>query len=184
MSKNAIIKQIDAVLKPLGFLRRGAVWNRSSDFSVEVIDVQISRNGDTYTFNAGVLDKAAHEIFWAEGAPDFVEQPDCTVGVRIGDLIDGKDKWWDVGETGSLEQSIQLILAFLKDVHSREKMAQWLEDAEVTKKRYPPPIINLAILQALLGRAEASKSTLNDIESKVSGLWQGRTAKVREQLSV
>ncbi len=188
MSKKLIIGQVDAFLKPLGFLRRGDVWNRFTDNLVEVVDVQVSSNADTYTLNAGVLDKAVHKIFWDELPPEFIEQPQCTVGVRVGNLINGKDKWWALNEdTDNEEQlkvSVAAILEFLRSSVSRQKMIGWLEDNEVTKKRYPPPIINLAILQALNSQMSAAMATIDELQEKVSGPWRDRVLQVRERLNL
>ncbi len=60
MSEKAIISKLDDLLKPLGFTRQKTAWNRRSGYVVEVIDVQISKAGDTATINAGVLDTDAH----------------------------------------------------------------------------------------------------------------------------
>jgi Domain of unknown function (DUF4304) len=188
MSKKLIIEQVDAVLKPLGFLRRGDVWNRLMDNLVEVVDVQFSKNADSYTLNAGVLDKAAHQIFWDEQPPEFVEQPQCTIGVRVGNLLDGKDKWWALDDTmddaGQLKSSVAAILDFLGLSASRQKMIDWLDDNEVTKKRYPPPVINLAILQALTGQLPTALAILNELQEKVSGPWLDRVLQVGERLSL
>jgi hypothetical protein len=188
MSKKLIIEQVDAVLKPLGFLRRGDIWNRFTDNLVEVVDVQVSKNADAYTLNAGVLDKGVHKIFWDELPPEFVEQPQCTIGVRVGNLIDGKDKWWPLDDAnddeGQLKLSVAAILKFLGLSLSRKKMINWLDDNEVTKKRYPPPIINLAILQALNGQPPAALATINELSEKVSGPWRDRVLQVRERLNL
>ena len=187
MSKKLIIEQVDTALKTMGFVRRGAVWNRPSDNLVEVVDIQISKNADTYTLNAGVLDRMAHEIFWGEHAPELVEQPQCTIGDRVGNLIDGKDKWWSLDDPtrqgDQLMQSIAAILRFLSESLSRQQMIQWLEENEVTKKRYPPPIINLAILKALTGLSSEALAILDELQSKLSGPWQDRVAQVRKRLS-
>ena len=188
MSKNLIIERVDAVLKPLGFLRRGDIWNRSTDDLVEVVDVQVSKNADAYTLNAGVLDKVAYKIFWDELPPEFIEQPQCTIGVRVGNLIDGKDKWWPLDDTtddeGQVKLSVAVILKFFGLSLSRQKMIDWLNDNEVTNKRYPPPIINLAILQALNGQSQAALATIDELHGKVSGPWRDRVLHVRKRLSV
>ena len=67
--KTEIITQLDAVLIPIGFMKKGVIWNRESASSIDVIDLQISANREACTLSMGVLDKETHEIFWGEPPP-------------------------------------------------------------------------------------------------------------------
>src|SRR5690606_42151002 len=58
------------------------------------------------------------------------------------------------------------VLPFVKRMRSRHDMVQWLMDTQVVKTRYPPPIINLAILQ----RSEEHTSELQSRENLVCRL--------------
>lgn len=186
MSEAAVSAKLDALLSPLGFTRKGAVWNRQAGYVVEVIDVQVSKTGDTATVNVGVLDTDAHMKLWGSGPPSLVEVPACTVGARIGELIDGKDHWWAVDTDGSAGDIVNAVtehvLPFVKKMRSRQAMVQWLTDAGVVKKKYPPPIINLAILQGLLGEMSKACELLSEVQRKALGAWRTRASEVAERM--
>ena len=186
MTKKKLISKLDTFLKPIGFVRQGNSWNLCLETIIEVIDIQISGTGEAYTLNAGVLDKAVYEVVWGEPALDFVEQPQCTVYVRAGELIDGHDKWWILEnfEQDSLEiqHVIKEITGFLKCVSAREKMVHWLLGQNVLKKNYPLPIVNLAILQALTGQMTSALFILSEQQAKLSGPWKDRISEVLKRL--
>lgn len=186
MSEKAIISKLDDLLKPLGFTRQKTVWNRRSGYVVEVIDVQVSKAGDTATVNAGVLDTDAHVKLWGSEPPTFVEEPACTVRARVGELIDGKDLWWQLSDDQVTDKAAKAIadhvLPFVKRMRSRQDMVQWLTDTQVVKKKYPQPIINLAILQNFLGNASEGRALLADVQKKAIGAWRARAAEVAERL--
>lgn len=180
-----IIEQVDAILKPLGFRKRGAVWNRSRDDNVDAIDIQISRNGDIYTLEAGVLNRAVHEVFWGVAPEEFVEPPMCTVSVRAGNLLYGTDKWWNVGDQGdAIPAAIATLLDFINRAHSRTGMMQRLIETEVTNNRYPPPAINLAILKFQNGELQEARKILDDLRKKTSGPWLERVAQIEDRLGL
>lgn len=51
-----VIPQLDAILVPWGCRRHKQTWNRRAGGLVDVIDLQVSKAGDTMTANLGVLD--------------------------------------------------------------------------------------------------------------------------------
>jgi len=182
----AFIAQLDGVLKPLGFVRKGVTWNRKGKSVVEVVDVQVSKSGDAITINAGVLDPDVHARLWGSDPTDHVMQPTCTVCVRIGELIDGRDRWWELNDrTAAVEAAEKVaahVLPFLEQMCTREGMKRWLTDTQVTKKRYPPPIISLAIIKGFLGEAAEARALLDDLHKKSVGAWRPRIAEVAGQL--
>lgn len=186
MNEKTVIVKLDALLNPLGFTRQKTTWNRSSAYVVDVIDVEISKAGDTTTVNAGVLDTAAYMKLWGDTPPTFVEGPMCTIRVRVGELIDGKDLWWQLNDSQvgvKVAQSVaDCVLPFIKRMRSRQDMVQWLTDTQVVKKRYPLPIINLAILQNFLGKSLEACALLTEVEKKAVGAWRIRAADVAERL--
>jgi hypothetical protein len=186
MSEKTIIAQLDHLLKPVGFLRQKAKWNRRVDSLVDVVDLQVSKAGDAITVNAGVLDTDVHAKLWGSAPPEFVDQPLCTVCARIGELIDGKDKWWRLSEDSAVtEVSHEVaahVLPFFDRLHSREAMEKWLSDTEVASKQYPPPIIGLAVLKSLLGKGEEACALLAEIHKKPIGEWRTRIVEVSARL--
>ena len=186
MSVKTVTAQLDRLLKPLGFARQKTTWNRRSNSTVDVVDIQVSKAGDAITVNAGVSDTDAHALLWGNELSDFIEQPSCTVCARIGELIDGTDKWWQLGDGGVADELTEKVatqvLPFLERMHAREAMEQWLIDARVTKKKYPAPIINLAILKSRTGKAVEACTLLAELQKKLVGPWRTRTAEVARRL--
>lgn len=125
-------------------------------------------------------------MFWGREPGEFVEQPMCTVCVRIGELIDRKDKWWEIessGTAGDVRDHVASHVApFFERMHNREAMKQWLVDGEVQQKRYPPPIINLAILESFLGNRRQSCTLLNELLKKSTDAWHARVTEVAKRL--
>jgi len=152
MSTKNIKARLDELLKPIGFVRHKDVWNRKFGTFIDVIDIQTSKAGDTITINSGVLNSEVSKLF--SGAPlgsTNVDEPSCTVRARVGQLIDDKDLWWSLSDSAIekdvVEKVVTYVLPFLERMHSIEAMEQFLIDANVVKKNYPPPIIYLALLK-------------------------------------
>jgi hypothetical protein len=187
MSVKEITTKMNRLLEPTGFSRRGKAWNRKTQSFVDVIDLQKSKSNDMVTITAGVLDRQVSAMLENREPSEFAQQTMCTVGVRIGELADGRDKWWQidgVGVADEIADSIATrILPFLERMHTREAMKHWLVSANVSKRRYPPPIINLAILEYLLGDPAKGCAILADLQKMTpSGGWRMRAAEVAARL--
>jgi hypothetical protein len=185
MSVNAARTKLDELLKPLGFRRRSSTWNRRAGQVVDVVDVQISKAGDTATVNAGVMDTNVYAMVWGREPSGFVQTLECTVAVRIGPLMDGKDRWWPLEQGQILEMAEQVAkhaLPFLDRIRSRARMAQWLVDADVTMKKYPFPILHLAILKKFLGCDAEACALLAMLRKRSMGAWQDRVLEVAARL--
>lgn len=186
MSEATVAAKLDELLSPLGFTRKRAVWNRRSGYVVEAIDVQVSKTGDVATVNVGVLDIEAHMKLWGSEPPPLVEVPACTVTARIGELIDGKDRWWELDVDERADDIARAVtehaLPFVSRMRSRQEMVQWLTETGVVKKKYPPPIINLAILQGLLGEMAKACDLLAEVQRKALGAWRTRASEVAERM--
>jgi hypothetical protein len=101
MSLKAVVAQVGAMLKPLGFSRKNATWNRQSGSFVQVINLQSSQFSETLTANLGVFDKEIYERFWKRSPAGVVREADCIVRSRSGELMDGFDRWWAVEAEGT-----------------------------------------------------------------------------------
>src|SRR5262245_56135377 len=145
MSTKTVIARMEEVLRPLGFHRTKTsggsplvkTWNRLAGPFVDAVDVQVSKDGDSITINAGVLEPKVYEMCWGMQAPLVIEVPSCTVYARVGQLIDRKDLWWPLnGERTSEAVAENLavhVLPFLERMHSLAGMEQFLTAAEVRR---------------------------------------------------
>ena len=186
MNANYLISALDASLKPLGFTRKKAVWNRWVDAVVEVIDVQVSKSGDTVTVNAGVFDPTVHKTIWGEESAEFVEEPFCTVRARIGELLDQRDRWWQLGNDETVGEIVdtvtRVVLPFLQRMRVRGEMASWLDRAEVMKRRQPAELLALAVLMSCVGRRSEACELLALQRNRTNGAWRSRYDAVAQRL--
>ena len=96
--RSALKSSLQRLLQPLLFRQRNFTWNRVSGDFVDVIDVQWSsldtQDDYCFTVNVGVVWRHAFETTWQHTLPSFVDEAECTVRARLGQLIAGKDSWW------------------------------------------------------------------------------------------
>jgi hypothetical protein len=186
MNARDVAEELDGALKPLGFRRQKTTWNRKFGSFVDVVDVQVGKAGDTITVNAGVLHPDVHAKCWGD-LPQSIQEPSCTVRARIGQLVDGKDLWWQLdadGVAGEIAEKVNIhVLPFLEQMHSLDAMERFLTNAQVVKQKYPLPIIYLAILKYEQGDVDAACRLLVDLKKKTVGAWQGRISQIAEKLS-
>jgi hypothetical protein len=179
-----ILKFLDKSLRPLGFHRTRKLWSRRNSECVELINIQTSKYDDKFTLNFGVLDIFCFETVWCKELPKSIDVPDGTVSARIGELIDNRDKWWELDDPAAAqdvsEHVLRLALPFLESKRSRTEMRDWLVRTEVVKKRYPYPIISLGILEILLDEKEKGCAILSRI---TDGGWGEAASRVADQLS-
>lgn len=186
MTTSSIIARLDRELAPRGFTRKKATWNRVHGPLVEVVDVQTSKGGDTVTMNFGVLSRPIYFACWGRDAKRFVEEPECTVRVRVGHLIDNKDRWWDVGNTSTADEMVKCLveraLPFLERMQSLEEMRDWLASMDAPSSKYPPSAIYFAVLQSQLGDLNGACTTLTGLERRALGAWKGTAKEVSIRL--
>lgn len=182
MSAASIIARVDRELTPKGFSRKKATWNRERGPVVEVIDIQTSKGGDAVTMNAGVLSRSTYFSCWGHNAEAFIEEPFCTVRTRVGQLLDSKDRWWNVGGAGVAEEMVGCLgtqlLPFLERMGSLEAMRDWLTSVGMPSPKSPLPSICFAVLQSQLGDIDAACSVLAELEGKALGAWKVRAKEV------
>jgi hypothetical protein len=181
MSVTNLRKDLDAVLKPLGFVRHKLTWNRRSTEYVDVVDIQISKGADAATINVGVLNQAVHRTTWGEDVPPVVDEPSATVRRRVGQLVDGKEEWWSLGELPTVAMLEVLVrdhvLPFMEAMHSVEAMEQQLVTEGVDNKSYVVPKLYLAVLRSERGDRAAACDLLRALMSPVA---PGKPDRVRD----
>jgi hypothetical protein len=94
------VKALHALLKPLGFVRKGNEWTRIRDDIWECIDIQGSWLGGV-TVNVSAKDLKTAEIL--EAIPCAEELWLSPITSRVGTLIDGRDRWWKDEPDGPAE---------------------------------------------------------------------------------
>jgi len=161
---------LDGLLEPLGFARSQLTWNRRAGDFVDVIDIQFGKGRPEFAINVGVLALEVFSIFEAQEPLGFVEESRCNIRSRMSALVDGRDRWWPI-EGGGENPDVSAMLAdyaipFLDRMHSLVAMKDWLVAQNVVGKKYPPPIMYLAIIDHRLGSAQASCSMLAELRRR------------------
>ena len=109
MTRSSYRKTIDAVLAPLGFRREGDQWTRMRGDIQEKVDLQKSSIAGV-TVNLFAKDLETVRIL--SSIPCEFPIGIIQIGLRIGQLIDGYDRWWKNDPDGPRE------LAELVRVHA------------------------------------------------------------------
>lgn len=186
MNASHLINLFDRKLKPKGFRRKKATWNRGRDAFVEVIDVQTSKDGDSVTLNAGVLSLSIYSLCWGRDAEPFIEEPFCTVRARIGQLLDNKDLWWEVGDTRAIDDMTdrleRQIFPFLERMRSLGGMRDWLASTGVPSPKSPLPSLCFAVLQSQLGDMDNACAVLSDLEHRALGAWEAKAQEIAARI--
>ena len=180
MKRETISRRLDALLVPLGFIRKRSTWNRRAGTFVDVIEV--SKGSEEMTVVAGVVYPDAYTACWGEELPAVFEQPLCTVGASIGELIDGQHLYWrsaDAGCFGDVARFTSVyVLPFLERMHSLGTMDEFL----TATKGYPPPVIYRAVIKLKLGDKAAACALLSNLHAKTSEAWKPRIAEIATSL--
>ncbi|WP_137387970.1 DUF4304 domain-containing protein [Rhodoligotrophos defluvii] len=185
MSKVEIITKADQLLKPLGFKRHKATWNRRMDGFIDVVDLQASKSGDSFLINSGVLDLEVEAIYRGHSISGFVYEPYCTLRMQFGELRTGRPAWWDFGNPAApVEISSDMqryVLPNLDIMRDREFMKNRLGRNVGRKSGYVPDFLRYSILEALTGRADIACKTLEELAQKFVG-WRENVFQVAERL--
>lgn len=186
MTTASIIARFDSELAPKGFVRRNTTWNRALDQLVEVIDIQISKGGETVTMNVGVLERGVFSACWGRDPEPFVEEPECTVRARIGRMLDNKDRWWNIEDANAADEMVACLkehaLPFLARMHSLEEMRAWLASSGSPSPRNPLSTICFAVLEWRLGNMSRACTILAGLQVKALGAWKTRAKEVSARI--
>jgi hypothetical protein len=153
---------------------------------VDVIDVQVDKAKDAVTVNAGVLAPEIYRACWGADPPTPVQEPHCTVRVRVGELVEGKDVWWRCDQPGidnEMTEALRAyVLPFLERMHATRALEDFLADSNVTRQRYPPPVIYLALLRKERGDLPGACAILRDLHDHAGGSWKARVGQLIEAI--
>ncbi|WP_411288347.1 DUF4304 domain-containing protein [Phenylobacterium sp.] len=101
MPRTSYTKAIDAILRPLGFEREKRLWTRIRGDMEERLDLQKSWVDGSVTVNVWARDLETDMILEAIAFDETMGI--IQSGVRIGALIDGRDRWWKNNPNGPAE---------------------------------------------------------------------------------
>lgn len=186
MTRRELTAHLDGILGPLGFARSQLTWNRRAGEFIDVIDIQFGKARPEFAINVGVLALEVCSMFEGQGLLGFVEESRCNIRTRMSALVDGRDKWWPI-EGGGGNPDISAMLAdyaipFLDRMHSLVAMKDWLVAQNVVGKKYPPPIMYLAIIDHRLGNAQASCFMLGELRQRSPEAWGPKIDHVLDRL--
>ncbi|QHT71374.1 DUF4304 domain-containing protein [Rhodocytophaga rosea] len=111
---NHIVKYaFHQILKPLGYKKKNNNFYKPFEGFGHMVNLQksiyYSKEHLHFTINIGLFLPEFYKRYFKTAPPAFPSEPDCVVRKRIGWLLDGNDKWWDVNnETDSVALSEEL----------------------------------------------------------------------------
>lgn len=141
-------KPTTAVLKALGFKKRGRTYNRAvGDGLVHVVSFQMGEFpiGDyvvpglresyygRFTVNLGVMVPAVSKLEDGHGPRGFVHESECEIRERLGVLAYGEDTWWDLDHqvATTAKQVVEFLdslgLPFLDQFENHASILAYLE---------------------------------------------------------
>ena len=184
MKKTQLISKIGHVLEKYQFYRNGSIWNRDYADFVDVIDLQMSKSKDMFAINAGVADRFVARACWGIDRSVMVEEPSCTVRARLGELLHGRDVWWNLSDDDGIEEVMadvhDVAIPFLQANHSIDHMIETLE-SDPASRRYPPGVIYLALLHHRKGESVRCREMLESM--KLTGAWSQKASDILAALN-
>lgn len=171
---------VDAVLRPLGFKKEKARWYRRRNSSIDVVEIQVSKGGDSVTANIGALDSEIFRMCWGQDPAGVIQASHCTVEARLGTLATGRDTWWPLGSSEFVPAIAIHAQLFLEQVHApgglEDVLASSLERRGL--RGDPSRVIYLALLRNRRGDRSGACQLLADLRSRTSDAWKSRVSTV------
>lgn len=160
MTKLTYVKAIGVALEPVGFelragMSRNREWVRFRDGFEDCVDLQFSSIGGT-TCNINTRDLATVDIL-EKAAPQ--EDPGWHYAeyTRLGELVDGNDRWWRNDPNGPAEM-VGLIkshgLPYFESLRSLEAQAKQFGVDGDKHWRHVPSLLRLAVTLWRMGRGD------------------------------
>ena len=158
MTRLSYRKALDRALQPLGFTRAGNDWTRLRGEIQDWVNLQKSWVDGSVTINLFAKNLETERIL--KSIPCSEVLGIILFGQRIGELIDGLDRWWKNDPHGPAEvaQAVQVYgIPWFEQVRSLEDEAsKWYGRGSTVSWRKP----NLAALAVTLFRLGALEEAL------------------------
>ena len=159
------VKALDDALRPLGFERTGDDWVRVRGDMWECVNRQ-SSNLSGVTVNLSVKDlvteKLFLEIFGGDGA--ILLPP---IQARIGEIIDGYDRWWTSKEPNGPKELADVVLKhglpWFDRVRTLEQQAEcwFVRKTALTSRGYHGlSLVGLALTLYRMGELEEAREVV------------------------
>lgn len=156
MTRLSYTKAIDKVLSPLGFQREARVWTCIREDIEERLNLQKSWIDGSVTVNVWAKDLETERILKSIPCEEILGI--VQVGLRIGDLIDGRDRWWKNDPNGPAEvaEAVRVYaVPWFDQVRSLEdQAAKWYGRGSTTSPWRKPNLPALAVTLYRLGALE------------------------------
>src|SRR5204863_1015677 len=122
MESNAIVEAVHKLmLKPLGFERRGSLFNRRRGGFVDVVDLPHNKANDAVTLEAGIQHDGLYETLWEVPPPRFSTEASCIIHARIDALVEGGECWFPLADPDAPARAVKAfegpVLRFLQRHH-------------------------------------------------------------------
>lgn len=187
METNDVIEKVNRLLlKPLGFVRKGALFNRRRGNIVDVVDFPVNKAGDAVTLEAGVQHDELYAALWEAPPPRFCNEAACIVHARIDALVEGHETWWPIADPGAPARAVSAmegpVLRFLQGHHDLAAIDRFLTHA-IEAGRTPRALLYLAIVRHRRGAAQAAAALLAEVESLADGDWSQRATALASRLA-
>ena len=184
MTRKSYVAAADNVLKPMGFTREGKEWSRRVGTMFEHVDLQVSSIAGT-TANLWSYDTATSELL-KKAIPWKTDVGMVLSAWRIGDLMNGRDRWWKNDPNGPAELAGALkthVPPFFEARRSLEDQARFFGRAE---PRWKPGStadrIYLALTLYRMGELEEACAALQNPPRTAPASWLAQAESVRTWL--
>jgi hypothetical protein len=184
MTRRSYVAAVDSVLKPMGFTREGKEWSRRVGTMFEHVDLQVSSIAGT-TANLWSYDTATSELL-KKAIPWKTDVGMVLSAWRIGDLMNGRDRWWKNDPNGPAELAEALkthVPPFFEARRSLEDQARFFGRAE---PRWKPGStadrIYLALTLYRMGEFEEACAALQNPPRTAPASWLAQAESVRTWL--
>ena len=186
MDTNAVIEAVNRfVLKPLGFTRKGALFNRHRGEFVDVVGFPQNKAHDAVTIEVGVQHDGIYEILWEAPPPRFSNDAACIVHAHLEELMEGGGHWLPLADPESPDRAVKVVegpvLRFLQGHHDLPHIDAFLAKA-VADRGAPRARLYLAIVRHRRGNAAGAAELLADVANGADADWALRATAVAQRL--
>jgi len=168
-----LARELKDILSPHGFSRKSSTWRRDNGWCIDIIELQISKIGGSFTVNVGVATKNVWTTVWGKEFPAAPRAAHGTVESRLAYSAGSpRDVWWKTDDENWLAEASGFIqtgaLPFIERMHDRREQRRFLLE-RVTRTRDPFTTACIAVLMVEDGEREEGCALLRDFKPRGEG---------------